>query len=264
LTYATTDLATIYDRAKNLHADKIIYVVDKRQALHFKQIFELTSKTSWSDVKLEHVEFGTLNGKDGKPFKTREGGVMRLEDLFELTKSKVLEKMRDKESISAPEEIASIIGLAAIKFADLSKYRLTDYVFDIDQFTEFHGKTGPYLIYSCVRLKSILSKAQERNYTLGSAINLVHIREVRDLLLNMTKFYHFLQKAKAENSPHYLCDYIYNLAQSFSSLYSAVEILAEKDQNVRGSLLALCQLVLCNMEETLLLLGIDATKIEAM
>ncbi len=265
VTYGMTDIATLYDRVYNLGINKIIYVVDKRQTLHFKQVFEISNKAfNFENVNLEHVGFGTLNGKDGKPFKTREGGVMKLEDLILLAKDKVCERMQEAGKTENIEEIAAIIGIAALKFADLSKFRLTDYMFDINQFTELSGKTGPYLIYSCVRIKAILNKALQSNKSLGEISYLPMFPEVKEVINSLLKFYYYLERSYIENSPHYLCEHLYNVAQSFSSFYNAINILNHTDLNEQKSMLSLCQIVLINLEKCLELLGIDTKTITHM
>ncbi|ERP31805.1 arginine--tRNA ligase [Chitinivibrio alkaliphilus] len=260
--YATSDIATIEYRMKEFSPARICYVVDKRQALHFEQVFravrmaEIVSHT----VSLEHVGFGTVNGKDGKPFKTREGGVMKLAELMDLVINRAAERMEESgigrdASEEEKNEIARMVGIAALKFADLSNHRLSDYVFDIDKFSRFEGKTGPYILYSAVRIKSILRKVQAAGFSSGEILPFRHDSE-RDLLLELGRLGDVYEKAAEDCAPNYLCDYVYDLSQVFNRFYRDCHIMKEADTALRGSWISLCQWTLKTVEDVLSILGI--------
>ena len=258
--YGTTDLATILDRKTSIAPDRILYVVDQRQAQHFEQVFRAAAKAGlMQEEALEHIGFGTVNGKDGKPFKTREGGVMRLADLLAMAKAAARARMDEAgigEGLEAAEleTIAQKVGLAAIKFADLRNQRLTNYVFDLDRFTAFEGKTGPYLLYAAVRIKSILRKARAEGLK-GGAI-MPRAPEEKALVLALDGFGASVQGAWEKRAPHILCEHTFALAQAFSRFYTACPILPEKDTATRASRLALAELTLRQLECALELLGI--------
>ncbi len=259
--YGTTDLATILDRKINLAPDRILYVVDQRQSQHFEQVFRAAAKAGLMPQEaLEHIGFGTVNGKDGKPFKTREGGVMRLADLLAMAKSAARARM-DEAGIGKGldkadlEAIAQKVGLAAIKFADLRNQRLTNYVFDIDRFTAFEGKTGPYLLYAAVRIKSILRKARAAGLKAGRIVP--RQPEEKALVLALDGFDAAVRSAWEKRAPHILCEHAFALAQSFSRFYTACPILPEKDAAVRASRLGLAALTLRQLECAMNLLGIE-------
>lgn len=260
--YHTTDLATLIDRKKENNPDFIIYVVDQRQALHFEQVFRAAVKAGWYERdQLYHAGFGTMNGKDGKPFKTREGGVLRLEDLMNIM-NEAASKRLTESGIGAEfdteerAEIARKIGLAALKFADLQNQRLTNYVFDPERFTAFEGKTGPYLLYAVVRIKSILRRAKEQSLVLG-AIKIVDPAE-QQLVLSLDAFGRAVSVASEKYAPHILCDHVYRVAQSFSRFYTDCPILADDvSEDVKSSRLALSALTLRQLEKGLDILGIE-------
>lgn len=260
--YHTTDLATLVDRKNEIDPDLIIYVVDQRQALHFEQVFRAAIKAGWYDRdQLYHAGFGTMNGKDGKPFKTREGGVLRLEDLLKIM-NEAAETRLEESGVGAEyepserREIARKIGLAALKFADLQNQRLTNYVFDPDRFTSFEGKTGPYLLYAAVRIKSILRRAKADSLSPGK-IKISEPTETQ-LLLSLDAFGRAVTSSTEKYAPHILCDHIYRVAQSFSRFYADCPILADDvPQEVKVSRLALAELTLRQIEKGLTLLGIE-------
>ena len=260
--YHTTDLATIKDRMAMVPPpERMLYVVDARQALHFTQVFRAAEKVGYiAEDKLEHIGFGTVNGPDGKPFKTREGGVLRLADLNAMAlaeaEKKIAEAGKLPEDMTAEEraDVAASVALAALRFADLQNTRTTNYVFDLDRFTSFEGKTGPYLLYASVRIKSLLRRAEDEGLARG-AIRIESESE-RALVLALDGFGLALLQARAKRMPHILCEHIYNLAQAFSAFYGAHPIAAEKDAAARGSRLSLCEAVLRQLETGLDLLGI--------
>jgi len=259
--YGTTDCATIVERVKLYDPAKMVYVVDQRQSLHFEQVFRAVRKAGIvnDDVELTHTGFGTMNGKDGKPFKTREGGVMRLEDLISMAKEKAsarLEEANLAKDVSQDErdDVAHKVAIAAIKFADLQNQRQADYVFDLDRLTSFEGKTGPYLLYQAVRIKSLLAKADAAGEAFDGALYLQE--HDRDLALLITQFPDVLGITINGYAPHHLCEYAFKLAQSFSSFYGNCHILSEKDDAVRVSRLKLCAMTAEYLEKILELLGI--------
>lgn len=260
--YGTTDCATIVERVKLYDPARIVYVVDQRQALHFEQVFRAVRKAGIvaENVELTHAGFGTMNGKDGKPFKTREGGIMRLEDLI----SMAIEKARDRlaeANLAADvdederEEVAYKVGIAAIKFADLQNQRQADYVFDLDRLTSFEGKTGPYLLYQAVRIKSLLAKAKAQGYGIDGDLKIDDTD--RSLALLLAEFPDALELSIRNYAPHNLCEYAYKLAQAFSSFYGNCHILSEQDEKIRGSRLKLCAMTVAQLEQVLELLGIQ-------
>ena len=236
--YATTDIATILERKEKFNPDEIWYVTDDRQSMHFEQVFRVCKKAGISgETTLCHLPFGTINGKDGKPFKTREGGVMRLSDLIDMVTNASNEKL--KENSGAEDlELARKIGISALKFGDMINFRGKDYVLDLDKFCSFDGKTGPYLLYSLVRINSILNKAGkfEENFTLNSKIS-------KEIVLNIIKLANDIYSSYKEKAPNIMCQSAYNLASSFSTLYANENILQEKDISKRNALLTLLKLV---------------------
>lgn len=260
--YHTTDLATLIDRKNEINPDEILYVVDQRQALHFQQVFRAAVKAGWySAEQLQHLGFGTVNGKDGKPFTTRDGGVLRLADLTEMMREAAAKKLVENnigQDFDAEEraDIAEKIGMAALKFADLQNQRTTNYVFDVDRFTAFEGKTGPYLLYAAVRIKSILRKAEAKNVSSGE-IKITEPSEA-SLVLALDAFDRALKSASEKHAPHIVCDHVYRLAQSFSRFYSECPILAdETPDDVKASRLALAETTLRQLELGLGILGIE-------
>jgi len=258
--YHATDLATIVDRVESLKPDRILYVVDQRQATHFEQVFRAADKAGYFPrERLEHIGFGTVNGTDGKPFKTREGGVLRLSDLNAMAMNEADGKLSDEklpEGITANEraEIAAMVALAALRFADLQNQRTTNYVFDLDKFTSFEGKTGPYLMYQAVRIKSVLRKAREAGHEAG-AIRIDSVKE-RALVLQLDSFANALSSVHAKRMPHFLCEHLYTLSQAFAAFYAEHPIATEADADVRASRLGLVEAVLHQLETGLDLLGI--------
>jgi len=260
--YHTTDLATILDRTRmETPPERMLYVVDQRQALHFVQVYRAADKAGlFAQDRLEHIGFGTVNGPDGKPFKTREGGVLRLADLNAMAleeaerKIKAADKLPEDMDADERQSVAKAVALAALRFADLQSTRTTNYVFDLDRFTSFEGKTGPYLLYAAVRIKSLLRRAEEDGHAAG-AIRVESDAE-RGLVLALDGFGQALLATREKRMPHILCENIYVLAQAFSTFYGAHPIAAEKDDAVRASRLGLCEAVLKQLETGLDLLGI--------
>ncbi len=260
--YSTTDLATIQDRIAAHDPDLMLYVVDQRQHLHFEQVFRAAKKADLTGkAVLEHIGFGTMNGPDGKPFKTRAGGVLKLHDLIQMATEKALARL-DEAGLAGDypqaerEDIAAKVGIAAIKFADLSNWRLSNYVFDLDRFTSFEGKTGPYLQYAAVRIKSILRKADAEAEALTGPIRIESAVE-RELALALANLAPAIEGAVDRRAPNVLCDYAYTLSQAFSRFYAEHHILSEADKGLRLSRLSLSALTLRVLERSLAILGID-------
>jgi arginyl-tRNA synthetase len=257
--YGTTDLATILDRRRSFDPQAALYVVDQRQSDHFEVVFRAAMLAGYaSEGELEHVGFGTMNGPDGKPFKTRAGGVLKLRDLIEMTTAKARERLHEaglgaELAPDAFEDIALKVAVATLKFADLANFRGTSYVFDLDRFSSFEGKTGPYLLYQSVRVKSLLRKAEEEGAAAGP-ISIVEPAE-RDLALALDAFDHALAEAYDKKAPHFLAEHAWRLAQAFSKFYAACPILTAPPA-VRASRLALSQASLAQLERALDLLGI--------
>jgi arginyl-tRNA synthetase len=260
--YGTSDLATIEYRVEKFNPHEILYVVDKRQGLHFEQLFRAARSTGIAPAAtiFAHVGFGTVNGADGKPFKTRAGGVMKLKDLFTLVNDQALLRM-DEAGVAREFNdlekagVAQTVGLAALKFADLMNHRESDYLFDIDKFTRFEGKTGPYILYTAVRIKSILRNVAEKNLAAGAIAPATTAGE-RDLMLMLTRLPEVIRSARESYLPNYLCDFCYNLAQEFNRFYRDCHILNEKDSAKQASWIAVIKLVLAEFELLLGLLGI--------
>lgn len=257
--YATTDLATMVQRMRDFKPDKILYVTDKRQALHFEQVFRAARKGGIipENVELEHLGFGTMNGKDGKPFKTRDGGVMRLEqligDMTEFVRAKVVENKIVEDS--AVEETTAKIALAALKYGDLSNQPTKDYVFDMDRFAAFEGNTGPYILYTIVRVKSILSRyGAWEHLPIQTPANPC----AKDLMLAVTKFGPALESALHSSAPNLICAYIYELAGCVNKFYHETPILKEEDENVKAGHIALIGLAKNVLETSIGLLGFSA------
>ncbi|MBR3683723.1 MAG: arginine--tRNA ligase [Lachnospiraceae bacterium] len=261
--YNTTDLATIMERMEKYHPDKMIYLTDKRQELYFEQVFRCARKTKLVDenTELKHIGFGTVNGKDGKPFKTRDGGVMRLEYLIKEIQDEMFKKIMDGHATSEEEahKTAKIVGMSAIKYGDLSNQASKDYIFDIDRFTSFEGDTGPYILYTIVRIKSILSRFTEA----GGDVNVCKIKATtgdseKALMLEITKFNAMIQSAYEEVAPHKICAYIYDLANAFNRFYHETKILTEEDAEKKQSYIALLKLSQGVLETSIDLLGFEA------
>lgn len=262
-TYGTTDLATIVDRVANYNPDLVLYLTDQRQGIHFEQVFRAAGRAGiGGKATYEHIVFGTVNGPDGKPFKTREGGVMKLHDLISTAGDKALERLQeaglaaDYDEVER-REIAGQVAIAAIKFADLSNYRRSDYIFDLDRFMTFEGKTGPYLQYAAVRIKSILRRAAEQGIEPGEAALEIHTDSERDLALALDGLSDAIASAYQRRAPNILCDYVYSLAQAFSKFYTAHHILSEDNKALQASRLNLSNLTLQVIELVLSLLGIE-------
>jgi arginyl-tRNA synthetase len=258
--YGTTDLATILDRRRFFDPDLVLYVVDQRQADHFETVFRAAYLAGYAKPgSLEHIGFGTMNGTDGKPFKTRAGGVLKLRDLIEMVTAKARERLTaaDLGAELPPAEFEATalkVGVAALKFADLINYRGTSYVFDLDRFSSFEGKTGPYLLYQAVRVKSLIRKAAEAGAAPG-AIVVAHEAE-RDLALNLDAFNHTLAEAYDRRAPNLLADHTFRLAQAFARFYGACPVLAAPDEATRASRLAIAEVTLKQLELALDVLGI--------
>lgn len=266
--YNTTDLATIMDRMANYHPDRLIYLTDKRQELYFEQVFRCARKTKLvnEDTELVHIGFGTMNGKDGKPFKTREGGVMRLENLIREINEEMIRKIQDNAKTKGyevdaeqAEETAKIVGLAAIKYGDLSNQASKDYIFDMDRFTSFEGDTGPYILYTIVRIKSILSKYVEQGGKLTDIVieDATSVSE-KDMMLELAKFNAMMETAYEEIAPHRICAYIYDLANAFNRFYHETKILTEEDNRRKAGWIALLKLTKDVLEVCIDLLGFSA------
>lgn len=261
--YNTTDLATIMDRMENIHPDEIIYLTDKRQELYFVQIFRCARKTGLvkPETILKWIGFGTMNGKDGKPFKTRDGGVMRLEVLIRETTEEMYRKITENHELSEEEakNTAKLIALAALKYGDLSNQASKDYVFDLDRFTSFEGDTGPYILYTIVRIKSILNKYKEQGGSPDTAelMDAVSASE-KDLMMQLAGFKSTMESAGAELAPHKICAYIYDLANAFNRFYHETRILAEEDEKRKEGLIALLVLTKEIMETCIDVLGFSA------
>jgi arginyl-tRNA synthetase len=259
--YETTDLATIIDRVNEQNPDLILYVVDQRQHLHFEQVFRAARKAKINGhVELEHAGFGTMNGPDGKPFKTRAGGVMKLYDLIAMMTAEATARL-DEVGLATEyppeekEEVARKVGIAALKFADLSNHRQSDYIFDLSRFTRFEGKTGPYLQYAAVRIQSILRKAEEQAFATGDPD--IHSSEERKLALQLLALPDAMAGAEAKRAPNILAEYAFELAQTFSRFYSEHHIMSETDAALRAARLGLCRLTLLVSTKVLMLLGIE-------
>ena len=261
--YDTTDLATLIEREKLYQPDEVIYVVDKRQELHFVQVFRCARKTKIVNEKtdLQFVGFGTMNGKDGKPFKTRDGGVMRLENLIREINEEMYKKITDNRTVSEEEarKTAQIVGLSAIKYGDLSNQASKDYVFDVDRFTSFEGNTGPYILYTIVRIKSILARYAEME---GSKTDVKLLSACSDsekaLMLEAAKFNSVIENTLEELAPHKICAYIYDLANTFNRFYHETKILAEEDKERQASFIALLTVTKKVLETCIDLLGFEA------
>ena len=262
--YATSDLATIIQREQDYKPNHYIYVADKRQELHFTQVFRVSKKANIVDenTKMEFLGFGTMNGKDGKPFKTRDGGVMRLESLIAQINKAVYDKIMENRTVSEEEanNTAKIVGLAALKYGDLSNQASKDYIFDIDRFASFEGNTGPYILYTIVRIKSILEKYKTES---GNAdVNLPVINtdngSQMQLMLEVAKFNEIIENAAEELAPHKICSYVYDLSNAFNRFYHETKILAEEDQTKKAGYIALINLTINVLEQCIDLLGFRA------
>ena len=261
--YNTTDLATIMDRMEKYHPDKMIYLTDKRQDLYFEQVFRCARKTKLvnEDTELVHIGFGTMNGKDGKPFKTREGGVMRLESLIAEINDVMYEKIIQNRSVPEEEarKTAQVVALSAVKYGDLSNQASKDYIFDIERFTSSEGDTGPYILYTLVRIKSILSKYKEN----GGNPEAVSLQPAsgepeKALMLELAGFLGMMENAYGETAPHKVCAYIYNIANAFNHFYHETKILTEEEEEKKSGWIALLLLTRDILETCIDLLGFSA------
>lgn len=262
--YATSDLATIVQREQDYHPDRYIYVVDKRQELHFTQVFRVAKKAGIvSDkTKMVFLGFGTMNSKDGGPFKTRDGGVMRLERLIADINEEVYKKVQEKQRVSEEEmrKTAEMIGLAALKYGDLSNQATKDYVFDVDRFISFEGNTGPHIQYMVVRIKSILEKYRE---LMGGSYTLVPVRPAsseteKALQLELCRFGEVVETAFAETAPHRICQYMYDLSDAFNNFYLVNKIIGEEDREKQAGFISLISLTKDVLNACMDLLGIEA------
>ena len=266
--YNTTDLATILERMNQYHPDKIIYLTDKRQDLYFEQVFRCARKTKLvqPETQLLHIGFGTVNGKDGKPYKTRQGGVPRLEDLIAEIQEEMLRKIKENSKAKGYEveedeavRTSRIVGLAAIKYGDLSNQPAKDYIFDIDRFTSFEGDTGPYVLYTIVRIKSILAKYKEQgghleDLTLQNAQN----ESEKALVMELARFNAAMEAAYEESAPNKVCAYIYELANEFNRFYHETKIISEEDAQKKAGWIALLVLTRDILEACIEVLGFKA------
>lgn len=265
--YNTTDLATIMERMRLYQPDEIIYVVDKRQELYFEQVFRCARKTKLvkPETQLKFLGFGTMNGNDGRPFKTRDGGVMRLENLIRETQEEMYRKIREGREMSEEEarNVAGLVAVSALKYGDLSNQASKDYIFDIDRFTSFEGDTGPYILYTIVRIKSILTKYGERQKAeSGSVEGLAFAKPENEaekaLMMELIQFNTVMCAAAEEKAPHRVCAYIYDLANAFNRFYHETKILKEEDPKKQEGYIALLILVRDVLETCIDVLGFSA------
>ena len=261
--YATSDLGTIVQREQDYKPDEYIYVADKRQELHFTQVFRVAKKAQivGANTKMEYLGFGTMNGKDGKPFKTRDGGVMHLENLIAQINDAVYDKMMENRTVSEEEarQTSKIVGLAALKYGDLSNQASKDYIFDIDRFASFEGNTGPYILYTIVRIKSILEK-YKADYGEFEHLNILKSDNPPqiDLMLEISKFNEVIESAARELAPHKICSYIYDLSNTFNRFYHETKILSEEDEEKKAGYISLINLAKKVLETSIDLLGFEA------
>lgn len=261
--YDTTDLATLIWRREDYDPDEVIYVVDKRQELHFIQVFRCAKKTGIvkPETELKFLGFGTMNGKDGKPFKTRDGGVMRLEYLLDSINEEMYRKISQNHTVDEAEgrKTARIVALSAIKYGDLSNQASKDYIFDLDRFTSFEGNTGPYILYTIVRMKSILAKYHsEKTLPDGAVILPAHSESEKDLMRKIAEFNSMMETAFLETAPHRVCAYIYELANAFNHFYHETKIMAEEDETIQAGYICLLTLAKEILETCIDVLGFSA------
>ena len=261
--YNTTDLATIMERMSLYQPDELIYLTDKRQDLYFEQVFRCAKKTKLvtEDTKLRWLGFGTVNGKDGKPFKTRDGGVMRLENLINETKEEMYRKIVENRQMDEAEarEIANIVAVSALKYGDLSNQASKDYIFDVDRFTSFEGDTGPYILYTIVRIKSILNKYKEQGGSLeGLVLQEAENASTKNLMMQLAGFNAMMLSACEEIAPHKVCAFMYDLANAFNHFYHETKILGEEDEAKKQALVALLVLTRDVLEACIDVLGFEA------
>lgn len=262
--YSTTDLATLVQRMQDYNPDEVVYVVDKRQEMHFTQVFRAARKTGIvkESTKLTYRGFGTMNGKDGKPFKTRDGGVMRLENLIGNIVDAVYEKIKENREVSEEEarQTSRIVGLSALKYGDLSNQASKDYIFDVERFASFEGNTGPYILYTIVRIKSILNKYLSVNAagTGNSSLNRDGGAAEKSLMMEISKFNSVIDNAYEESAPHKLCAYIYDLSNAFNKFYHETSIMGETDPEKQRGYINLLNIVKRILEQSIDILGFDA------
>lgn len=261
--YTTTDLATLADRRASINPDKLIYIADKRQEMHFMQVFRCAEKTGVvdKDTELDFLGFGTMNGRDGKPFKTREGGVMRLEALLDEIDEEMYKKIRDNHEVEEAEgrKTAKTVALAAVKYGDLSNQATKDYIFDIDKFTSFEGNTGPYILYTIVRIKSILGKYSESEGSIGATGVREAVNETdKGLMLELTRFGQVIEGAYEELAPHKICSFVYDVANAFNRFYHENRILTEEDKDKQAGWIALLKITKEILETCIDMLGFYA------
>ncbi|MBQ6285242.1 MAG: arginine--tRNA ligase [Bacilli bacterium] len=256
--YATRDLATIYNRITTYNPDEIWYVVDVRQGLYFEQVFRASYKSELvrPDVKLAHYWNGTMNGKDGKPFKTRDGGVLELNDLLSQVREELSKKLNKYESEEEKNNILDILTVATVKYADLLPFRTTDYIFDIEKFCSFEGKTGPYILYTMVRIKSILNKANVNTCEIKS----IYGDTEKDIYIKILELSRILDKAYSEKTLSYICEYLFELCSLFNKFYSECNILNENDIDKKSTYIALLKLLYNTCEKLLDVLAIRIPK----
>ncbi|MFW6678088.1 arginine--tRNA ligase [Lacrimispora sp. AGF001] len=262
--YSTSDLGTIIEREKEIKPDWYIYVTDKRQELHFTQVFRVAKKAGFvhADKKMSHLAFGTMNGKDGKPFKTRDGGVLRLETLISDISQAAYEKIMENRSVSEEEarETSKIVGMAALKYGDLSNQAAKDYIFDMDRFVSFEGNTGPYILYTIVRIKSILAKYQtlDDKYQGEERILPAASDAEKDLMLQLSRYNEVAESSFLELAPHKICQYVYELANSFNRFYHDTKIISEENKEQQASWISLIRLAKDVLNGCIGVLGIEA------
>ncbi len=263
--YNTSDLATILERMRLYHPDQIIYLTDKRQDLYFDQVFRCARKTKLvePETELKWIGFGTVNGKDGKPFKTRDGGVMRLETLIQDTKEEMLRKIKEGREMSEEDAVAvaDIVAVSALLYGDLSNQASKDYIFDLDRFTSFEGDTGPYILYTIVRIKSILTKYVQQGGRLddeGLVLQAATGQAQKQMMMQLAGFNAMMESASEETAPHRVCAFIYDLANAFNHFYHETQILSEENETQKKSLIALLLLTRDVLETCIHVLGFEA------
>ena len=261
--YDTTDLATLIEREKLYHPDEVIYLADKRQELHFVQVFRCAKKTKIinENMELKFIGFGTMNGKDGKPFKTRDGGVMRLESLINDINEEMYKKIAENRTMSEEEarKTAQMVALSAMKYGDLSNQAAKDYVFDVERFISFEGNTGPYNLYTIVRIKSILAKYAESGKDAAKCkMKKPQTQSEKALMLEVAKFNNVIETAFEELAPHKICAYIYDLSNAFNRFYHETKILSEENEDRKAGFIALLLITKRALEACIDMLGFEA------
>ena len=261
--YDTTDLATLIEREKIYQPDEVIYITDKRQELHFVQVFRCAKKTKIvrEETELKFIGFGTMNGKDGKPFKTRDGGVMRLEHLIADINEEMYKKIAENRTVAEEEAKATSekVALSALKYGDLSNQAAKDYVFDVDRFTSFEGNTGPYILYTIVRIKSILNRYAETGKTVDACeVQKADSASGKALMLEVAKFNQVIENAYEELAPHKICAYIYDLSNAFNRFYHETKILSEENEEKKAGYIALLSITKKVLEACIDMLGFEA------